>query len=147
MTYHLRCGHCDERLYCEHCGEPVEADDPIPGQVGSRHSAVVFDPTRRKAWDTQRGRILLDLYSHEPALCREIWPRIGISSSNQVCTRMGELGALGLTQRTGVERPTETGTPADEWVLSRQGREMVESANGNRPEPPPRRKRVIPPPR
>src|SRR4249919_3700893 len=109
MSYHLRCGnqHCQERLYCASCGEPVEAEDPIPGQVGQRHPGVSFDPGRRNAWSTHRGLILLDLKAHQPALAREVWTRLRIGSSNGLCTRMGELHALGLVERTGKERLTD----------------------------------------
>jgi ADP-ribose pyrophosphatase YjhB (NUDIX family) len=74
---------------------------------------VAFDPARRNAWKSERGRILLVMRRHHPnaLLAREIWTLIGgHGSPNQTCTRLGELLAQGLVERTGIERLTETGT-------------------------------------
>lgn len=113
-------------MYCLDCAEPFNAEDAIPGQVGARHPAVAFDPDRRNAWKTQRGLMMLDLDLYPGALCREIWQRGGWNCGpNQICTRMGELAAQGLVERTGRERFTETDTPADEWTLTVAGKDML----------------------
>jgi hypothetical protein len=123
MAHHLRCPHCDLHLYCRDCGKAIDADAHISGAVGERHEWVAFDPTRRNAWATQRGRILQVMKNHHPwkfLLAREMSVMIGISA-NQTCTRVGELAAQGLVRRTGKERPTDTNTPADEWRLTDEG--------------------------
>ena len=124
MPYHLKCPKCTHPLYCRDCGEPIDAEASFPGAVGGRHQSVAFDPDRRNAWKTERGRILLvlrGLHPHTFPLAREIAEKLGSESPNQICTRLGELCAQGLVERTGRERLTSTGTPADEWKLTAEG--------------------------
>lgn len=129
MSYHLRCPHCTVLLYCRSCDEAIDSDASIPGAVGKRHTAVPFDPDRRRAWERERGRILLamaDAHPHKFLLARELWALTSNRGSpNQTCTRLGELASQGLVRRTGVERETETGAPADEWMLTGMGLTMV----------------------
>ena len=123
MAHHQRCLHCHNHLYCRDCGAAIEIEAAHPGAVGERHEWVAFDPTRRNAWATQRGRILQVMKDHHPfkfLLAREMSGMIGISA-NQTCTRVGELAAQGLVRRTGKERLTDTNTPADEWKLTDEG--------------------------
>lgn len=121
MGYHQRCSHCGVKLHCDSCGAPVD-DGLQPGQVGQHHQMVPFDPQKRKAWETQRGRILILMHQARPnlLLAREIADKIGISP-NQVNTRLGELKTMGLTFWPGSKRHTETGSPAFENQLTRAG--------------------------
>lgn len=145
MSYQLACPKCIARLECAACGEPINDDSLVPGQVGRRHTLVPFDPQRRNAWNTQRGRILkiLSHYHPQPLLAREMSKYVGVSP-NQTCTRVGELCALGLVMRNGQERPTETNTPADEWVLTPNGMRLCGITTALPTPPPLKRKRVIP---
>jgi hypothetical protein len=124
MAYHLRCPKCTQHLYCSHCGEPIDADAHIPGQVGKRHTFTPFNPAKRSSWAAERGRILKALKANHPTpmVAREIWALTHLNgSSNQTCTRLGELNAEGLAMRSGGQHLTETNTPADEWVLTPAG--------------------------
>jgi len=101
---------------------PVNVEDDIPGAVGERHGAVPFDPRRRASWKTERGMILMLMSNHPRIhyLAREMAEILG-RNPNQTCTRVGELAAQNLIERTGRERLTSTGTPADEWQLTDVG--------------------------
>jgi hypothetical protein len=124
VAYHLRCPHCAHDLYCRDCDEPIDAEAHIPGQVGTRHVKVPFDPTRRNAWNRERGRILTVMKAYHPwkfLVARELCTLAQGSTPNQTCTRLGELHAQGLVERTGTRRLTETDTPADEWRLTSEG--------------------------
>jgi hypothetical protein len=144
MSYQLDCPKCFANLHCASCGEPINDDSAFPGQVGRRHPLVAFDPRRRNAWNTQRGRILkiLSHYHPQPLLAREMSKHVGVSP-NQTCTRVGELCALGLVMRTGHERPTETNTPADEWVLTPNGMQICGVTVSPPPPPLVRTKRIV----
>lgn len=130
MAHHIHCAHCAALLYCKACGQPADADAAMPGAVGKRHKTAAFDPHRKDAWLAERGRILLAMYDAdcrgEFLLARELWSLTSKGGSpNQTCTRLGELAAQGLVRRTGRERDTTTGSPADEWMLTDPGRAIV----------------------
>lgn len=131
MAHHIRCAHCEERLFCRNCGHAVDAPDHIPGAVGKRHTMTPFDPTRRGIWARERGRILLimrDAYPFESLNSGEIAKADGKEDANQTCIRLGELCAQGLVKRTGMRSESPKGALADQWELTAAGLAMFRTA-------------------
>lgn len=145
-TYHQRCEHCHERLFCRDCGTAVDTFSlRNPGQVGKVYPAMAFNPDNERSWNTQKGRILQVMAGTHPRgwLAREMGYEIG-TTHNQANTRLGELRTAGLVMWNGIERQTETHNLAHEFTLTQSGLEVTgEHGYGPGSPRPPRRRHVI----